>query len=225
MSFLIFSKLKSKKQAGFTLLELMVVVFIVTVIFSVILRRQSTFQDKFKIDEKVYDLALSIRKAQAYTLGVREFYCASNGTKTFDVSYGVNLNANSAADTGRFIFFIDANQDAKYNDASQSCYTETITLSTPGIDRICGVLVSGGTRCYSPLTGSHSSGPRQINIVYQRPDPKPVINFLNSGGNPIAGINPPAYAYFKYPNQSGEARVAVESTGQVSIIYCSTTCP
>lgn len=207
----IFSNSK-KTNSAFSLIELLVVMTIITIILTVVISRQSTFFSKAKIDDKIYDLALAIRKAQVYTLGVREFECVTNGTKTFNASYGVYLDS---ASTNQFIFFVDANKDGLYNDTSLGCYTETISVSAPGIDRICRVPDSGSAECYPG-----PSAFRKVSITYNRPDPKPVIKFLNSSNNEIVGFaNNSFRVYFKYPDQSGEVEFSVFNTGYVSLRY------
>ncbi len=228
---------KSKKNTGFTLLELMVVVSIVSIIFTVLVSKQNTFQERFKVDEKVFNLVLAIRKAQAYTLGVREFHCASNGTRTFNSSYGIHLNINNP---DRFLFFLDAvpspGGNNRYDESgSEPCYTETILLSPPGIDRICGVttagFIPGGLKC-SPASPIK---PGEITITFERPYPKSIMKFISSinseittlQDNPLPGLpnsKSAAYIYFKYPSQPGEVEVKIDATGQVSTRYCSITC-
>lgn len=221
-----FSKTKESAgftQLGFTLVELMVVITIVTVILTAMVSRQNTFQERFRVDSKVYDLAIAIRQAQAYTFGVREFYCSSNSTKTFDAAYGVHLNT---ANTDRFLSFVDANKDTKYNDTAEACYTQTTLLSAPGLNRICGVTGAGVKECY-PGGGSSL---RQATLTFQRPNPRPVMKFTTDDGTTeIPALQNHAlttmYVYFGYNNQSGEIELKVESTGQVSIKYCGATCP
>jgi len=219
-----FKIFNSNKNAGFSLVELMVVITIITIILSAMVSRQNTFQERFRVDSKVYDLAIAIRQAQAYTLGVREFACSSNGSKTFDVSYGVHLNT---ANLNQFAFFVDANEDSLYNspeNGAGSCYTQITSLTTPGITRICGVVFGGSKQCY-PADGSI----RDITLTFQRPNPRPVMKFVNSGGSEITSLqnhaNAAMYVYFGYNNQPGEIELKLEATGQVSIKYCGATCP
>lgn len=203
---------KKNNNSAFSLIELLVVITIITIILTVVISRQSTFFNRAKIDDKVYDLVLALRKAQVYTLGVREFECVSNGSKTFNASYGVYLDSSSA---NQFIFFVDANKDGIYNDISLACYTEITAMTAPGIDRICRVPDSGSAECYPG-----PSALRKVSITYGRPDPKPIIKFTNSANNEIVGFaNNSFRVYFKYPNQNGEVELTVNNTGYVGLRY------
>src|SRR3989344_655304 len=219
-----FKFFNSKSQKGFTLIELLVVMMIITVIYGALLRNQDSFYEKFQVDEKVDNLAIAFRKAQVYTLGAREFVCSDDGTKRFTGSYGVNVDMNTADRFNPFVF-LDANSDGKYLAVDDACYTaDPVILSAPGISRICGAISSGPKRCYP----GNSATLRQISVTFQRPNPSPVIKFLNTANNEMSELqdhqNTAAYIYFTYPNQPGEAEVKVEFSGQVSVRYCPTTC-
>ncbi len=202
-------------SAGFTLVELVVVLAIIGVIFTILFTRQNTFESRFRVDDKVYDVVIALRKAQAYTLGVRSHDCS--GVKSFP-SYGVYFKSTDVADRDRFTFFVDQNNNGRFDSpesGSGSCYAETVVLGSPSFDRICGFTSTGLLRCWPPDTG----GPRQISITFKRPDPRPTFTFLNQFGSSML-VYPPVEIYFKYPAQvSGEAKIRVEHTGQVSVSY------
>ncbi len=208
------SKNKFRKSAGFTMTELVVVLAILGIIFGILVTRQSSFQSRFRVDDKVYDVVINLRKAQAYTFGVREHDCS--GTKSFP-SYGILLTTTNLSDRDRFLFFADKNGNGLYDNpesGASSCYTETIILGNPSIDRICGYNNSNSQVCW-PGSGAL----RQVSVVFHRPDPRPVFAFMNQAGTNLP-INPPLEIYFKYPSQiSGEAKILVEHTGQVSVSY------
>ncbi len=219
---MIYSKFFNKKsKLGFTLIELLIVTSVVTILSAVVLRRQATFQTRFEIDQKAADLSLAIRQAQAYSIGVKEFYCDTDSTKTFSASYGIYLNA---ATKNQFISFIDVNKDGKYtaSDTGKSCYTKTTAFSTLGFNRVCGAISSGAQRC------SNNTTLALVTITFNRPNPKPILKFMDASGTELTTLedlagspNPNAalYVYFKYPNQTGEVEVKIDLTGQVAVRY------
>lgn len=84
--------------SGFTLVELLIVLTIITVISGVVLLNQSSFNKTLVLTNTAYDVALTLRSAQVYGLGSRV-----TGTVT-NAGYGVNfqkVNPNS------FILFSD----------------------------------------------------------------------------------------------------------------------
>ncbi|PIQ70139.1 hypothetical protein COV89_02085, partial [Candidatus Shapirobacteria bacterium CG11_big_fil_rev_8_21_14_0_20_40_12] len=60
------------KKDGFTVLEMVVVLGIVTIISSVVLANYPAFNERLGVRRATEDVASSIRQVQAYGLGVKE---------------------------------------------------------------------------------------------------------------------------------------------------------
>lgn len=203
-----FSKLKTQnlkpkafgRQGGFTLLELLVVMGISTMMIGVLVIQQSKWNDSLVVNTQAYEMALMIRQAQIYSLGVKEL-SGGSGDK-FDVGYGVHFDT----DHTRYIFFADKDKDKKY-DSGEEIEIKTFTRGVT-IDKICGTAV-GNDLCTMPLT--------QISISFFRPDTKAIISFLNPGGQIVAWFKPPAVIYLKSPGNK-QYKVKIESSGQVAIV-------
>jgi len=184
-------------RRGFTLVELVVVMGIATVIMTTLVIQQRSWNDRLSVSTQSYELALSIRQAQIYSLGVRE-YASGSGDK-FDLGYGVYFNQGTL---DRYIFFADANKNQKY-DSGEAVETNLLTRGVT-INRVCGT--SGCMPGGGPLNN--------VSISFFRPDTKANIALLNNGGNPVD--NPPATIYLRSLNGK-EYSVKVESNGQVVI--------
>ena len=61
----------SLSRAGFTLIEMLVVVAIITVVTAVMFSNQSNFSSSVLLANTTYDVALSARDAETYGLGTR----------------------------------------------------------------------------------------------------------------------------------------------------------
>ncbi len=207
MNFLIFSKKiglprGASAKWGFTLIELIVVMTISTIIMTALIIQQSKWNDSLAVNTQAYELALMIRQAQIYSLGVREDTFGA-GDK-FDVGYGVYIDEDLP---GQYIFFADKNKDLKY-DSGEAQETKTFTRGVT-IYKFCGV--------GNPQSCSDSGALNQINISFFRPGSGASIRFLNNGGNTVNGINPPATIYLK-SLKGQEASIKLEANGQVSVI-------
>ena len=99
-----------KKDKGFTLTEMIVVIAIVSLIFSILLGGSKAYSEKLNLKNQAYNLVLYLRQAQVYALGVRGFKNSSNPTN-FDVSYGVSIDPISE---NKITFFTDENSDGFY---------------------------------------------------------------------------------------------------------------
>jgi len=185
-------------RRAFTLVELIVVMAIATVIMTVIAIQQNSWNDRLSVSTQAYDLALTIRQAQIYGLGVREDTSGSGGDK-FNVGYGVYFDNNNT----RYIYFVDRNENQRY-DSGELLETKIFTRGVI-IKDVCG-----SSRCI--YTGGGSL--RKASILFFRPEPKANINLLTNGGN--WADNPPIT--IKLQSIGGKIfSVKVEANGQVSI--------
>jgi prepilin-type N-terminal cleavage/methylation domain-containing protein len=192
------SSIYPRDKAGFTLIELMVVIVIATVLMTAIVVQQSKWNDQLTVNTQNYELALMIRQAQVYSLGVREDKSGS-GDK-FNVGYGIYFSQNN---TNQYIFFADRNKNQKY-DSGEAIETKVFNRGVT-IKDVCGK-----NRCF--FTGG---GPlQQASVMFFRPDTDAIISLLNNGGNSVDV--PPILVTLKSVGNRTSS-VKVESNGRVSI--------
>jgi prepilin-type N-terminal cleavage/methylation domain-containing protein len=183
--------------SGFTLVELIVVMTIATILLTTLVIQQNRWNDRLTVNTQSYELALMIRQAQVYGLGVRE-YSAGSGDK-FNVGYGIYFNQNNL---DRYVFFADRNNNQKYDvgeDIEVKIFNRGVTIKD----------VCGQSRCFP------AGGPLfQAGIIFSRPNPKANISLLNAGGSSVD--NPPVT--IELQSIGGKiSSVKVEDNGQVSI--------
>ncbi len=170
----------SKKNKGFSLVELIVVVAIFLIITSIALTRQSKFSSDILISNLAYEFALSIREAQVYGIGSKVAPSSVTGDERFKVGYGINLNLNTPSE---YNFFTDipnglvGSSDNLYDDSVGSgefMYSVPITRNQK-IKNFCGIESNGTAVCAEGDTD------RKMHISFVRPNPDAYIFFGNQG--------------------------------------------
>jgi len=197
---------KYVRSSAFTLVELVVVITIATIILTTLVFQQKKWDDQLRLNTSTYELALMLRQAQIYSLGVRE-NVASVGDK-FDIGYGVHLDAQT---TVRYDFFADMNKDFKYSlDESLEA---KILSRVAAIYKVCAIATLTATqRCSDealvPL--------EMVDISFLRPEVGARAKFLDTDGVEIPGYELPAEIYLR-SRQGKISSVVIEANGQISI--------
>lgn len=185
------------KIAGFTLVELMVVIALITVFASVFLLGRNKYSERLNLKTQAYTLASLVRQAQSYSLGVR----ADSGN--FGISYGVSIGRSAPT---YITLFADRNKNGLYDSASGEAVDSYNMSDGTIISNLCG-LTGGGENC---------SNIDRIEVTFNRPNPTAEVKLLNNAGNPVPSRNPPGKIYMQSPSGEGIV-VSIDSTGQVSI--------
>ena len=155
---IIFNKLKY--NAGFTVVELLASIFIISLISGLFLVNYRVGDQQAKLINAAQKLASDIKLAQSYTLGLREF----EGNFPND-GWGVRLEAGNSD----YIIFADTDVDEYDYDIGE----EYITIDLPENITIDSITDSMG--------GSISP----LDIVFTPPDP---ITYINGASNAFADI-------------------------------------
>ena len=105
---------KGKKKnlvSGFTIMEVIIVVFMTVVIASIVLFKYRDFSDSIELENAALDVALAVREAQVFGISSR----GTTTMKSFFYGYGVRF---SSTDTDSYISFIDSKNDNLWYDSS-----------------------------------------------------------------------------------------------------------
>ncbi len=111
---------KPSKNSGFTLLEMLIVIIIVSILLVVVLFNYRGVESKSILRNIAYEVALTVREAQSYGLGVKKYapggdVSASQGV--FDKSYGVHVN--DGVDEAQSVYlFSDSDDDGICDDCT-----------------------------------------------------------------------------------------------------------
>ena len=210
-------------RAGFTLIELMVVLAIIVVVTGIALTSQSSFNRTLILVNTAYDLGLTFRSAETYGIGTRAVGSGANA------GYGLHFQQGFP---NSFIFFSDTSPsaanalnachymsdptrpDARPGDcvyqSSELITTYTLNNSIHIVD-FCALAGSGWT-----CTGN---GLNSLDIVFARPNPDPFIR-LNGAYNQSAS----AACITLAPASGTERRyVSVAASGEID--PHATSCP
>jgi hypothetical protein len=171
---------------------------------TILVVQQRNWSDRLAVNTQTYDLALMIRQAQIYGLGVREF-TAGTGNK-FDAAYGVYVDISTL---DRYYFFADQNKNGR-KDAGEEVETKMFTQGV-SIEKMCGFNTPTTERCYP------TNGIEKVGVTFYRPQPQAIIKFFNSANSEDNSVGPPTNIYLKSAGGI-QTHIKIEANGQVSII-------
>ena len=213
---------------GFTLVEMIVVLAIITIITTIALLGQSSFNRSMVLTDTAYTIAFSVREAQALGISSRAF------AGTPDAGYGLNFTNQSPTITSYKLFADTApaapgdtqypgicpghpdvpktNPEAKPGDCIQTVEAEVVRTYGLNngfyISRFCGRRSNGSQRCNGPAMDS-------LNIVYLRPNTQSVITAVN--GNVRTALED-ATIRISSPDGQIERCIYISKVGQVSVL-------
>ncbi len=192
--------------AGFTLVELLVSLSIITVIMTVVLFNYKTFSDNLSLASAGQEVVIAIRQAQTYGLNVKEV-TVSGGV--FTSAYGVYFD--SAYDTTHYYLFTDTNGNMIYDggngcgSGNTECVKQETLRNGVKISNICDA-----TTCPPVATA------RRANITFLRPNPDALVYFTNIASSTVAGPSSTGKIVLT-SLKNKNLTVIVESTGQILV--------
>lgn len=201
-----------KKNKGFTLLELLIVMALMVMLIAVVVGQDRSDVSRFLYEDVTYRVALSVRQVQSYGISAREYVAVGGGSNSFCGAYGLHFKLSSSTE---YLVFNDPGgvTTAFVCPLNSGEYS----IGEPVLEKVLlkgGVSISG--MCYWNSVGTRVCNPgvTTMNIAFQRPNPEPIINGDDT--------NRQACIDLLFPNGSHRS-VIVRRTGQVSVL--SGVCP
>jgi len=198
---------------GFTIIELIISIAIFAFMTALVVAKYGTFNQNTLLTNTAYDLALTVRTAQSYGLGVKSV----DGSNTF-APYGVRFDMSK---TAQFILFADKNLDSKYGGDAESVTTYTLNSGVT-ISSIC--LGSSLSDC-APDSFNLLGGSDTLDVTYRRPNPDAI--FLCSGSGGICPVNNgPVFTFITKPvaivtlissDKTSKQYVYIRRNGEISV--------
>jgi prepilin-type N-terminal cleavage/methylation domain-containing protein len=200
-----------RNSKGFTLVEIIVVVFIFAVVSSILLFRYSDFSTNVSVRNLSQEVALSIRKAQTLATSVR----GGNPRDVFNATRGYGVYVSVPPSTAligggdsSFVIFRDDNGDGRYNQRSESC--GRVTSNNECLERFT---ITTGDRISQICVDDNCSSPSGVVIYFRRPSPDAKIYFENSP------TQLRSYADITLVSRKGLRKtVRVWNTGQIGVL-------
>lgn len=198
---------------GFSIVELMVTITIVTVIITTVVRSQSSFVDGAALANLADEIGLTLSQAQAYGIAVRQL---SPGSSDFSAAYGLTVSTLNAGDSLAYLFFADRNANRSYDGTwacvlggSSECLEKKTISRGNYVDSVCSIRTSGTDQC---------SNIARVDISFKRPNLEAQLTFYNSAGNLYVPPNLTG-AKIVLKSQSGLTRyIRVYQSGQISVL-------
>lgn len=220
---MIINSLKNKKlvcneNAGMTLVELLVVLAIFLMVAGLTIFDYGKFRSNVSLQNLADDIALSVRRAQNYAIGVH-----SSGS-TFSNGYGIHFSTANpslldarAGSTKSFIIFSDLPPaDRIYNYPMSTSNICSVSTSVPGDECIDMLNISTSDIISAICPNSANCDDGYADITFLRPDPDATICVGPVGGlcsGPLSSVD-----IVIKNTQSEETRtITVSSIGQISI--------
>ncbi|OGF74443.1 hypothetical protein A3J56_00400 [Candidatus Giovannonibacteria bacterium RIFCSPHIGHO2_02_FULL_46_20] len=191
-----------KTSRGFTLVELVVVIGIVSLISTVTLANFPNFRDRIALNKESGKVAAALRNAQSFSLGVRQFASFPGPQGACDEvfqsnfpSYGVSFTAGDSA----YYLFGDVNCNVGRDE---------------GAEEVESFILEGGVRiqeiCVDIDDETPTCGVPWTDVVYARPFPQVKIS-SEAGSHASVQLN------LQSRDGATGRHVIIRNTGQVSV--------
>ena len=217
--------MKRSVRAGFTLVEMMVVLAIISIITTIALFGQSDFNRSVLLTDTAYTVALSLREMQSLGLSSRK-----TATGVQNAGYGAYF---ATANQGSYLLFGDT---TPVNPVPANCLVGTANtpeakpgdcIYTPGSDvivqtytfgrgfmisKICGYDSAAGVkRCSDDPVAPLSA----LNVVFLRSTTESTVVGYNGSWRPLTS----AEVYIASADALGTRAICISRVGQISVTY------
>lgn len=190
-------KTRIRKNRGFTLLELGVVIIIFGIMTSIIFFNYGNFTSDIILTNVAYEIALEIREAQVFSLGVSGLIGA------FDTPYGFYIPDIMNTTNKKFMLFNDKIPIGGDGQRESNGDEDVEVVVIPRDIVISDIKIDEGSGCVDLNPAN------ELTVLFQRPNPEPVV----SGSVNFSFVQ----ITIQIPNNGHERYVIIRNTGQISV--------
>ncbi len=204
-------------RRAFTIVELIVVIGIFTLVMTIALWNQKDLNNSVLITNLAYEIALAVREAQAYGIGVRA-ETSANDSGDFRGGFGIYANINNPE---QLILFHDKDGNMQYDPAGGETFVIYNFQNQRG-NRIKAICVAHTPlSLQGPCTATSGTKTNEVTILFKRPNPEAA--FFIPTTQPI--VKGPAIIVLNTPSGNNCRAVVVETTGQIHIENAQSALP
>lgn len=169
-------KIRENTTRGFTLVEMTIVAAIFGILTTIVVFKYGDFTSSMLVTNMAYEIALTTRQSQAFSVGVRGYEL--DGERTFENPYGVYFSLNETDDGGaearNFIFFVDSNGDQICNSGERE-NTCTCSGTDECLERLTLQRNIRITGICSGLSLDRFNQDTEATVSFKRPNPEAII--------------------------------------------------
>lgn len=177
---------------GFTLIEILAVLFIMLTMLLVVLANYPQFSEQKSLELFAQDIAQTAREAQIYSLSGREI--SANQFVDFGIYY------TEAVVGDRIVFFADLNQNGAYDLSPNDVVVRDIPVVSP--------------LSIQKVTDDTMQEITEFTALFRRPDLEPVILARRVDSPTAVEVG---YVRITFAGPSGTKAVEIWSSGQIAV--------
>lgn len=148
-------RLQQKGSLGFSVIEVLITTAIVGIVTAIVVIRYGAFNSAVLLRNQAYEVALSIREAQVFSVSIR------GNSGEFREPYGIYF---ADAPTQQYLLFVDADGDGRYDSGEE---LETFTIDSRfAISDIC----LGASASIPTDVSALDCGKNDLSVTFERPD-------------------------------------------------------
>ncbi len=195
--------LYERKNRGFSLPELIIVIAIFAIISSIALFNQGRLSSSVLITNMAYEVGLAVREAQVYGIGVR----SEDQGQSFTGQYGAHFSVADDVSIRQVIVYADLNGDYVYTPGEEKYFYPFTNQRGNRVMALC----AGDMPPEVPCTPTSPTAVQNLDVVFKRPNPSALVY---GDGEYRDGK---AYIVLNAVTNDDCRVVIVESTGQIRV--------
>jgi prepilin-type N-terminal cleavage/methylation domain-containing protein len=207
-------------EAGFTLIEMLVVMAIFASVATILLFQYYNFNTTIAVRDLAEEIGLTVRQAQTYATSVRSINGGGGTMSDTFPAYGISFSTNTTDPTAynptssSFALFVDTSSSPTDDTRTNNLYDNNGICGNPAVGQECVQTfgITAGDKVISLVTDAVVTSPT-VNVVFHRPNPDATICVVNGASCTLA-----SYVKVGLLSPKGiQKTVTIWNTGQISI--------